>query len=280
MHLSMILLAVGLAWAMRWMSGMWPPDPADSWPQTLAVFLFAPLLLLSTAIAILCMGPQGQMMGMHVGWSSYLIAAGGLIWAGAMLLRLGWLGWRSCRRVMIYPQQVMAGQAIRILESPLPFAAQVGFWQPHLVVSQGLLQTLSPTHVEAVLTHEQAHAHYRDTFWFFWLGWLRRISLWLPQTDRLWQELLLQRELRADRWAAQRVESLLLAESLLQLAPIMASEPDGCWAGFSCAAPPNRLERRIAALLDEPTVSASGSLWRWSWLLAVALPLLTVLLHH
>ena len=52
-------------------------------------------------------------------------------------------------------------------------------------------------------------------FGFFWWGWLRRLTEWLPHSKELWQELLLLRELRADQWAAQQVDPLVLAESLL-----------------------------------------------------------------
>uniref|UniRef100_A0ACD5H1Y5 M48 family metalloprotease n=1 Tax=Desertifilum tharense IPPAS B-1220 TaxID=1781255 RepID=A0ACD5H1Y5_9CYAN len=37
-------------------------------------------------------------------------------------------------------------------------------------MAQGLLDRLTPEQLNAVLTHERAHSHYRDTFWFFWLG--------------------------------------------------------------------------------------------------------------
>jgi Zn-dependent protease with chaperone function len=50
------------------------------------------------------------------------------------------------------------------------------------------------------LAHEQAHAHYRDTFWFFWLNVL---TSWLPHTEALWQEILFLREIRADEKAKE-----------------------------------------------------------------------------
>lgn len=107
----------------------------------------------------------------------------------------------------------------RSLHTPALFAAQIGFWRPHLVLSQGLFDTLTLTQLEAVITHELAHVHYCDTFWFFWLGCVRRVTGWLPYTETIWQELLLLRELRADSWAAQRVEPepLVLVESLLEV---------------------------------------------------------------
>ena len=162
-------------------------------------------------------------------------------------------------------------------EVAIPFAAQIGFWQPQLVITQGLLDQLSTAQIEAVLTHEQAHLHYRDTFWFFWLGWLRQLTAWLPNTERLWQELLLLREMRADRWAANRVDPLLLAESLLQMAqaPLLDLEN-------ACAANASRLEERIEALLSEADTAQPADTARlpWLWVLLAFMPLLTTLAHH
>jgi len=75
------------------------------------------------------------------------------------------------------------------------------------------LDTLDNAHLDAVIAHEQAH-FYWDTFWFFWLGWV--LHCHCCNTESLWQELLILREVRADHWAAQQVDPLLLAESLLR----------------------------------------------------------------
>jgi Zn-dependent protease with chaperone function len=149
-------------------------------------------------------------------------------------------------------------------------------------MSQGLLDTLTPDHLQAVFAHEQAHCHYRDTFWFFGLGWLKRITGWLPQTEALWQELLVLRELRADWWAVQHIDSLLLAEALLlvvQDASTLPQDSHFC-AAFSSAAPPNRLHQRIDALLNQTDSLGSFSLGSWSWLLWVLLPFVTIPLHN
>ena len=143
-----------------------------------------------------------------------------------------------------------SGTLGRVVETAAVFSAQVGLWRSELVVSQGLLEHLNAEHLEAVLAHESGHAHYRDTFWFFWLGGLRRLTGWLPQSETLWQELLLLREVRADEWAARRVDSLVLAESLMSVitAPLLSTE--AICASFSCAAPRSRLAQRVDAFAD------------------------------
>lgn len=278
MHLLMILTAMGFTW---WLRGQWSRSAEtwrERWQRALGLFLFPPLLLLMTAAAVLCMGPQGQMGGLQGGWFSYLLALGFLGFAGVLCLKLAAEGWRSVQLTRSYPSSEVEGRPMRVFNSAVLHSAQIGFWQPELVISQGLLQTLDAEHLKAVIAHEQAHYHYRDTFWFFWLGWIRQITAWLPNTEALWQELLVLRELRADRWAAQQVDPLLLAESLLLVvsAPLVQSE--SFCAAFT-AAPRNRLQERIEALLTQPEESLSISWWSWNWLVLAFLPLVTVPFH-
>ena len=155
----------------------------------------------------------------------------------------------------------------------------MGFWKSELVFSQGLLDTFTSEQIAAILVHEQAHQHYRDTFWFFWLGWVHQWTQWLPQAESMWQELLILRELRADRWAAKKVDALLLAESLL----LMVQSPqwsDALCASFSPVLPQSRLEERIDALLVASEEITSLNLRSWCWGLLVLLPLLIVPFHH
>jgi Zn-dependent protease with chaperone function len=286
MHLTLILLALTIAWAVR----LQAVDSVDStvastrswldrWRRSLGQFLFAPLLLLISALAVLCMGTQGQMVGLPAGWIGYLLALSFLGFAGAKLIGLGWQGWRSRQQVRTYLPFTASGSVGRILDTPTLFAAQVGFWQPELVVSQGLIDRLNPDQLEAVLTHEQAHVHYRDTFWFFWLGWLRRLTAWLPNTEALWQELLLLRELRADQWAAQQIDALLVAESLLLVVRSPLTDTEDFCPAFSVNFHLDRLEERIDALLAAPGLPHSQGWLSWTWLLLAGVPLLTVFLH-
>lgn len=279
MHVFMIMAALGVAW---WLRGRWsyPQQPwSRRWQVTLSLFLFPPLLLMMTAFSMLCMGPQGRMVGLQVGWFSYLLALGFLLFCFVSCLLLAWSGWRSVLQTRTYPPQDFGGRPGRLLDTPVLFSANIGFWQPELVVSQGLLDTLAPAHLEAVIAHEQAHYYYRDTFWFFWLGWVRSCTGWLPNTEALWQELLLLRELRADQWAAQEVDPLLLAESLLMVVsyPIIPSE--SFCAAFSAVAQRNRLTERIEALLAKSESSPKQLWWSWAWLLLVFLPLIAVPFH-
>ena len=282
-HLGLVVGTVLLATGLRYLYQ--PLRPATA----LSFFLIPPLLLVMTAVAIVVMGPHGHMVNWWEGWLCYGLAWGFIVALSWTLIGLFRETHRAQQQAQRHPSQLMddAGPSVvaHVIASEAVFSAQVGLWQPTLVMSQGLLNHLSTAHRQAVLPHEAAHVHYRDTFWFFWLAGLRRLTRWLPYSDTLWQELLLLRELRADSWATQFVARLVLAEALVEAiaAPMTA---DSC-AALSCAVP-SRLSRRIDALLDED-VTAPAPLgtsllqWtplRWTELSFSLAPLLTIPFHH
>ncbi|MBD2776929.1 M56 family metallopeptidase [Iningainema tapete] len=277
MHLIMILTTLAVAWGLR-SSGN---DSLGSWNQrwrrALFLFLFPPLLIFMTAIAVLCMGPQGKMSGWQTGWFSYVLALFCLAFFLILCIKHAWSGWQSVKSTQNCPLVYLADRQVRLLDTSALFAGQIGFWQPQLIVSEGLLQTLSPEQLETVLAHEEGHYHYRDTFWFFWLGWVRTCTAWLPNTDALWQELLVLRELRADAHAATQVDPLLLAESLLLVVSNMHVHPETMCAALGASG--DRLEQRIDALLSPPQPTAEAQLPSWNGFLFAFLPLVSVIFH-
>jgi Zn-dependent protease with chaperone function len=284
MHVLMMLIGLSLAWALRWQwakkAGTW----AERWQRSLSTFLFPPLLLVMTAIAILCMGPSGQMVMRWEGWLSYGLAIGFLAIVILQGIRLAWEGHQTLHRIQRNPVIDLNGTPARLLDTAILYSARVGYWHPELVVSQGLLDTLDAEHLAAVLVHEQAHAIHHDTFWFFWLGWLRRVTAWLPHSDALWQDLLMLRELRADQFAAQQVDPLILAESLLAVVSAPLIQPEFC-APFGWTAnathpgdSDDRLSDRIAFLLDN-TQPIHINRWSFTWLLLAFAPLLVIPFH-
>ncbi|MBE9006160.1 M56 family metallopeptidase [Fortiea sp. LEGE XX443] len=280
MHLIMIMTALTVSWILRC---SWT-DPQSNWNnrwrRSLFLFLFPPLLIFMTAIALLFMGPQGKMGGAYTGWFSYDLAFCGLGYFAFLCIKLALQGWQSVESARHSPLVNLDGRPVRLLNTPALFAGQIGFWQPELVVSQGLLQTLSPAHVESVLAHEQGHHYYRDTFWFFWLGWVRSCTAWLPNTNALWQELLVLRELRADSYAVSQVDPLLLAESLVLVVSqtFVLAESEICCAALGTSVG-DRLEQRIDALLTPPEPTPTMKWPSWHGFLLAFIPLLTVLFH-
>jgi Zn-dependent protease with chaperone function len=251
MHGSMLLLALTIAIGLRWFL----PSYQRRWQTTLFFFLFPPLLLLMTVISVVCMGYRGQMLGYNSSLISYFSAIIWLVFALFCLIKLSYKTWQTHRDFSSYPLKKITTQKARVLALDFPYSARVGFWKSELIVTQGLLNLLDQEHLQAVLAHEQAHQEYHDTFWFFWLGWLRSMSSWLPNSENLWSELVFLRELRADKYASGQVDYLLLAESLLlvaekvnQVAEINFS--DSCCVALSDNSLNNRLLERIDALVE------------------------------
>ncbi len=303
MHLHLWGIAITIAALIRFIGRPTDGETVPSsmswqrrWHQTLVTFVVPPLLLLTTAIAVVAMGYSSTHPWAHPwdGHLSYIAALSFLSAALAIGIYLVWIALNTWREMSHYPKRLIctgadsnASQVMaRILNVPALFSAQVGLWSSELVVSQGLLTHLDDEHLAAVLAHEAGHGYYRDTFWFFWLGGLRRLTAWLPYSESLWQDLLLLREIRADRWAARSVDTLVLAESLMSVitAPLMA-EP--LYAGFSCAAPQSRLAQRIDALLCLETLPVSEITsdfvilpWQWMAIACALTPLLTIPFHY
>ena len=280
MHFLMILLALAIAWFLR----MAPLDTSSNWElrwqRSLYAFLFPPLLLIMTALAVLTMGAEGEMLGWHSSWFSYLLSLSLIAIPTGLLLKLGFQAGRCGKKIQTYPQHDLNGQTVYLLELDFPYIAQIGFWQPKLVISRGILELLDSTQLEAVLAHEQAHLDRRDTFWFFWLGWLRSFTLWLPQTETLWQELLLIREIRADLKATETVEPLVLAESLLAVAQEALNPGTPCF-GTPLFAPStsDRLSQRIDAMINVQQQPQNNFCYYWLWVFLLFIPWATIPLH-
>ncbi len=295
-HSVMIGGSLSLAWLLRydWQSphNNCQTSLQERWQKALVKFVLSPLLVFVNAIAILSMGSAGQMMGMPVGRVSYAIAAIFLIYCVGRVLQLILTGWRSLKRLEDLAIADVANSNhdttqninadAKLIDIDEPFAAQIGFWRSRLFVSTGLLNTLDNSHLEAVLCHERAHDYYHDTFWFFWLGCCRQIMPWLPNTQSLWEELLLLRELRADLWAAQYADSLLLAESLVvmvqsRIAPSLTFAAAFGESQSNCV---SRLEERINFLLTTPEPLPKFSWRSFLWLGFALIPLIAMPLHY
>ncbi|AFZ03174.1 M56 family metallopeptidase [Calothrix sp. PCC 6303] len=287
MHMLMIVVVIAIAWCVRSLENI--PQTTNHricwvsrWQRSLFLFLFPPLLLFSNAIALLCMGSQDMMGTWHTGKFSYVFALCYLLTSILFGIYLAYKGWISVQSARNNPQIQLADQKIRLLTTGALFAGQIGFWQPELVISQGLIKSLSAEQLETVLAHEQGHHYYRDTFWFFWLGWVRKFTAWLPNTNILWQELVDLRELRADAYATSQVDPLLLAESLLLVASNPPVTSDMCCAAVNSYGV-QRLEQRIEALLSpQETLETKQKLHypAWNQFLFALLPLIIVFFHR
>ena len=280
MHLLAILTVIIIAGLIRHQPVSTLHNWSERWCRALFLLLFPALLILSTAIAGLYMGCHGAMLGIAAGSWGCGLAGCLILFAIGCLVRLTLQSYSSIRNFKTHRQQIVNGVVARVVDTELLFSAQIGFWDSELVVSNGLLKNLDAEHLEAVLAHEQAHLYYKDTFWFFWLGWMRTFTTWLPNTESLWQELLLLRELRADRRAAENVDFLLLAESLLMVVRSPFERSNLAAANFNDYQLGARLNERIDYLLRQEKPEKKNPWLSLPWICLIFLPLLSITLHY
>ncbi|MGF1519584.1 MAG: M56 family peptidase [Nodosilinea sp.] len=298
MHSSLLLLTglIAVVWRWRWRwrfsCGDATRSPAGPWQtrwqSALVAFCLPPLMILLAAGAVLSMGHHGTMMGWSVSPLGCWVSLGALGFVGGIVAHTLSRAAQTQLRLRPYPTVTLpTGDYARCLEIDLPVAAQVGLWHSSLLVSRGWLEQLTMAEQQAMVAHEQAHADYRDPLWFLGLGMIRRFSMGLPNTQALWEELLLLREIRADQRAASTSDPLLLAELLVKLSRQMTLATQGYSSdiepsvGFNESLSPSRLEQRVNALLEpdsvaETAVPAPG---RLMWLMVALLPLAATWLH-
>jgi Zn-dependent protease with chaperone function len=288
MHSSLLLITgvIAVVWRWRWRSSTrsWQAR----WQSALVAFCLPPLMVMLAAGAVLSMGHHGTMMGWSVSPVGCWVSLAVLAWLGSVGAYTLGRAMQTALRLRQYATVVLpSGGQARYLDIDLPMAAQVGLWQSSLLVSRGWLEQLPPAEQHAMLAHEQAHAAYHDPLCFLGLGMIRRFSGWLPSTPALWEELLLLREMRADRRAAEISDPLLLAELLVKLSRQMTLSTQGCTPdlepclGFNEAQSLSRLEQRVNALLEPNPMAEPARLGpRALILLMVAvLPLTATWLH-
>ncbi|NJK33492.1 MAG: M56 family metallopeptidase [Oscillatoriales cyanobacterium SM2_2_1] len=290
MHGMLVILGLWVPWMVRHWGA-----PSFGRKRVLGLLIFPAVWLTCTAIAIVGMGPHGHLMGIHcaAGWLGSFSgwwAWGWLLWAGLqglrILLRAGQA--RELWQRMTTPA-VVQGYSVWLWEESMPWAAQVGLWRSRIVISRGMVDLLSPEHLKAVLAHEAGHGQFRDPMWFQVWEWLMRCAPGFPHGESLWQEMLFQQEVRADRFAQAQTSGLLLAEALVLVqqhlhamaSPVLTRRIADQKSGV-CAAVGDRLEERIKAMLRSPDEIQDAC--RWPYLeplesMLAALPLAWIPLH-
>lgn len=281
MHLLFILLAFGLAWLLRLSWGGMPRHPV-SHESTGMILMIAPsLFVLMTAISIAWMGPNGMGLPVWEGWLCHIIALAFVGYAIALAGQLLWQNYRLIRYVKTLPAEDVQGYSCRILETTALYSAQCGLRDSEVVVSRGLLNRLNAEHIGAILAHEQGHANSNDIFRYAIVNWFRKLLPFFPYSNPIWKSLIISRELRADKWAAQSIDPLTLAEALLMVAqsprhdhssPSMLLSGDFTFSGLSL---------RVKALVDpEFNMQGAPSISVWCWMIVACCPLIIVPFHH
>jgi Zn-dependent protease with chaperone function len=237
------------------------------------------------------MGYQGQMWGIEATLISYILA-----WCclgyGVINLFTYYLEIKNIStRINELAEENVLGSQAKILNTSFPYAGLMGFYQgekkslidlfqSHLVLSKGLINLLSKEHLQAVIAHEKAHQKHKDPLIFFCLSYCKNITFWLPNNEKLWNDLILLRELRADNTASKSVDFLLLAESLLMVTQEAMEQPSPMDYDFICPFMDSRLNERIEALINQDNSAQQINWYQLSWMIVVFIPFVIIPFHH
>lgn len=161
------------------------------------------------------------------------------------------------------------GISVGLVYSNYPFSFVWGYMRSKLVVSTGLLNTLSSAELAALLEHEAAHHARRDNLSRLGLTVCRSLSPMLPFTKLLFRWWSEQVEMVCDEIATQHTLSpielagaLVRLKRLTLLAPSPALRPTGSsFFGESSDNFEHRVER-VLSLADRTELRTTGKLTR------------------
>ncbi len=260
--LALVALAVVLAWptprvmARRHAFRRAPRAALVAW-QAVTVSAIVAALAAAPAILPLVLF-DGQTVEQH-----FMIMAVAIGVSGVMLARLLIAGHHIGRGMRQRRQQhrelvdIIASQHdgnVRILEHPTPTAYCLPGRQKRVVLSQGVIDTLGPDELDAVLAHEQAHLSARHDLLIEFFSVIHETVPEPLRCQSAMSEVRLLVEALADRASVRRVGELATAQALLALADSRA--PEAAMGVGTALTAPTRL-KIIAAGRRSPALSAA-----------------------
>jgi Zn-dependent protease with chaperone function len=180
---------------------------------------------------------------------------------------------RDLLDVLATPWPAMSGA--RVLAHPLPVAYCLPGPRSRLVLSEGILATLSPAELAAVLAHERTHLRERhDLVVLPFVAW-GATAPWVPGMASAQAAVATLVEMRADDVAATRAGREPLAAALRQVGGHPLPGADRTLSSFSSA-----VSGRLARLHDGAPAApaAARAAVRLAALALVAVPTLVLLL--
>jgi beta-lactamase regulating signal transducer with metallopeptidase domain len=168
-------------------------------------------------------------------------------------------------------------QRLRILHTEHPVACTVGFWQPQIVLSAGLLTVLSSAEVRAVLGHEWGHVSRRDPLRLLLLRFWSSTLWFLPIVRALARDSAHSMEEAADDAAVFLTDQPLdLAAALVKTAKAQAQPR---WSPLPALGGEHTVSVRVQRLLEvTPTRHRQRHYRVWATSTVVAMFLLGALL--
>ena len=207
-------------------------------------------------------GEHGPVL-QHAAW----LAAALLLWystrVGITARRHWWIGLNLARQLRATG---VRRHGVVELASAQPAAFTLGWWQPEIYLSRGLLEQCTEQDVACILAHEKAHKHRRDNLRLFAA---MALTAPLPRcvTRSQVKDLKLLHELAADRSAARNCGPEAVAASLLRVARLQSAPPRQRAARLLPVKKPRYV---VETLLNAPLSRLPAA---WSVLLGISMPL-------
>lgn len=215
---------------------------------------------------------------------------GSLLWAlvrmGASLLYTRWLLQRSTGCALaghakldpVLARPEFQRLPLRLLYSTRPLAFTVGLWRPQIVLSEGMVSSLTEDEVRAVLFHELGHVRSRDPMRLAVVRFLADALWFLPVARSLAKDFVDAVEEGADDWAVEATRRPMeLAAALVKTARAGVASPMSL---ASALAGNLSVEDRVERLLGmgvERRPGATIGRWVASGFIAVLLLVLVML---
>ena len=176
------------------------------------------------------------------------------IWiCGFAAVVFSWMArWRNIRAAVRAASPMQLDIPLRVMSSPVPLEPGVfGIFRPVLLLPEGILERLTPAHLQSILAHELCHVRRRDNFaaavhmtvealfWFHPLVW------WIG--SRLMEE----RERACDEEVLQNAaEPQVYAEGILNVCKFYLESPLRCVSGVTGS----NLKKRIEEIMTRRMV--------------------------
>lgn len=136
-----------------------------------------------------------------------------------------------------------------IIKSNEKFAFCLGFKNPKIYLSTGLITQLSLEEVKAVLRHEQYHLENHDTFTMIIALTAHSLFPFFPVLGDLIKKYRIEREIAADKFAIAKIGD---SSNLISALKMLLSFPTVEKIGLAAIAEQGTLEPRIYSLLNKP----------------------------
>lgn len=182
---------------------------------------------------------------------------------------VGWQLWRATQRltqathsarlslppvIIRLARRLDLNDGLVVIPNHEPLSFCYGLWRPRICLSQGLVELLTETELEAVLRHEAYHLRRREPLRIAVAICLSRFFFFVPLLAELRDHYLAEKELAADAFAVAHTGRPALARALrkfIAAQPIPTMPSPAAVAGLSVTA------RRVDRLIN-PT---AGSNW-------------------